>query len=208
MHFLLISLLDAARVIVYYDENEESAIAIVYEAVELGHFSEEESFTAQEDATLRILIEEAIPLMDEAVYEFARSVYDALATVDDHPSFKDSEIEKYDRLKEKEKYVPSNLKKTLPIALHKQQNAPHPSIFLYTLLLTTLSTNLSLSQNSNRCPKNVKNLTPPKSGLENLLSRFYALKPHFPPRCTSKTIPHTPTNPKSIGNNAKSRRRR
>ena len=101
-----LSALDAARVIVYYDENEESAIDIVYEAVELGHFSEEESFTAQEETTLRLLIEDAIPLMDKAVFEFAHSVYEALSTFEDHPSFKDSEIENYRRLKEKEKFVP------------------------------------------------------------------------------------------------------
>ena len=101
-HFLA---LDAARVIVYYDENEESAVDIILEAVELGHFDEEESFTAQEESTLRNLIEEAIPLLEVATFSFAKAVIDAFMSIDDHNSFIDTQITEYEKLNDQLKYV-------------------------------------------------------------------------------------------------------
>lgn len=96
---------DAVRVSVYYDENEESAVDIGLEAVTLGHFEEEESFSDQDFRTLEGMIEDAIPLMDSAIFEFAAAVYDALLAVEQHPSFHNADIEEYRRLKKKEEYV-------------------------------------------------------------------------------------------------------
>lgn len=91
--------------VVYYDENEESAVDIVPEAVELGHFAEEESYTERELEGVRALIEDAIPLLDRATFEFAQAVYAALLTVEDHPSFADPKFAEYLRLRDLETYV-------------------------------------------------------------------------------------------------------
>lgn len=119
------------------------------EAVVLGHFAEEESFGEQEESTLRQLIEEAIPLMDRSMLEFARAVYDAFLSFDDHTSFRDVEIAKYDRLKEEEKYAPSHLR---TMAL---EGLLHSCILSYCALFTlspichfftTVSTRSALTQ--------------------------------------------------------------
>ena len=86
------------RVVVYYDENDETVVEVTAEGVELGHFDEEESFSAQELSTLRTLIEDALPLLDESSLKFGRSVCEALLVLNDHTSLLDSHIAEYDRL--------------------------------------------------------------------------------------------------------------
>lgn len=98
---------DASRIVVYYDENDESAIDIAYEAVDLEHFDEEDSFSRQDGETLRSLIEDALPLLDSSTVDFASAVYAALLTFDDHASFKNEIILEYERLRDLERCVPS-----------------------------------------------------------------------------------------------------
>ena len=95
MAFLL---LVALRVIVYYNEYDESVLELAYESVELGHFEREESFSAHDMTTLKTLIEDALPQLDEAIFNFSRSVCKALLAIDDHPSLMDESIAEYDRL--------------------------------------------------------------------------------------------------------------
>lgn len=85
----------------------------MFEAVDLEYFGEEESFSRQEEATLRSLIEDAIPLLETSSVDFASAVYTALLTFDDHASFTDEIIQEYERLRDLERYasIPSHFPK-------------------------------------------------------------------------------------------------
>lgn len=97
--------LDAIQLKIYYDEEEEVGFEIGYEAVEKSHFAAEDSYSAQEKATLQGLIADALPLLDEAAYKFSQAVNDALLTFEDHKSFYDPLTAEYYRLKEIERFV-------------------------------------------------------------------------------------------------------
>lgn len=90
--------------VVYYDENEESAVDIVLDGVEQGHFTDEETYSPQEFKELEGLIYDALPLLEEATYLFAQAVYDAFKGFDDHPSFSDELTAEYLRLSKSLRY--------------------------------------------------------------------------------------------------------
>lgn len=97
---------DAVLLTVYYDEDGEVAFEIEHPGIEDGTFSEEESFSDRDLRQFRGIVEEALPLLDTSVPEFAQAVYNALYAFDSHPSLQDLLYEEYESLKAKQKCVP------------------------------------------------------------------------------------------------------
>lgn len=83
---------------VFYDDLGEISIDIAQSGVESGNFDAEVSFSEQQLHNLKELIQEALPLLDRQIYEFAQVVINSLLLYDDDESFFDSEFEEYTKL--------------------------------------------------------------------------------------------------------------
>lgn len=96
---------DAVRVLVYYNDDGDAGLKITLPGIETNKWSPEDSYTESEMRQLEALIEEAIPLMDRQLYEFAHAVYQALSSFDADPSLFDSELDVFIASGQSERYA-------------------------------------------------------------------------------------------------------
>lgn len=97
--------LDAIRLLVYYNDEGGVESKISIPGVENGKWKKEDSYNDNEMALLLSLIEEALPLLERQVYEFAFAVYEALESFDSDPSLTDPELAQFMSLEQPQRYV-------------------------------------------------------------------------------------------------------